>query len=159
MNSFPIEKKIVTPELFLNLKKMRSTQKVVFTNGCFDILHLGHIQYLLQARELGDCLVVGLNTDLSVKKLKGENRPINGEFARAMLLAALQFVDYVILFDEDTPLQLITTIVPDILVKGSDYAVENIVGADIVIANGGEVCTIDFVEGYSTSNIINQINN
>lgn len=159
MNSFPIEKKIVTPELFLNLKKMRSTQKVVFTNGCFDILHLGHIQYLLQARELGDCLVVGLNTDLSVKKLKGENRPINGEFARAMLLAALQFVDYVILFDEDTPLQLITTIVPDILVKGSDYAVENIVGADIVIAHGGEVRTINFVEGYSSSNIINQLNN
>ena len=159
MNRFPIQEKIVTPEQYVHLKKEWSGKKVVFTNGCFDILHLGHIQYLLQARELGDCLVVGLNTDLSVKKLKGENRPVNDEFARAMLLAALQFVDYVILFDEDTPLQLITSIVPDILVKGSDYAVENIVGADIVIAHGGEVRTINFVEGYSTSNIINQLNN
>jgi rfaE bifunctional protein nucleotidyltransferase chain/domain len=159
MNRFPIQEKIVTPELFLELKKSWADKKVVFTNGCFDVLHLGHVQYLLQARELGDCLVVGLNTDQSVKRLKGENRPINPEHARATLLAALQFVDYVILFDQDTPQQLITQIIPNILVKGSDYAVENIVGADIVMAHGGKVCTIDFVEGFSSSNIINQINN
>jgi rfaE bifunctional protein nucleotidyltransferase chain/domain len=159
MNRFPIQEKIVTPELFLELKKSWADKKVVFTNGCFDVLHLGHVQYLLQARELGDCLVVGLNSDQSVKRLKGENRPINPEHARATLLAALQFVDYVILFDQDTPQQLITKIIPNILVKGSDYAVENIVGADIVMAHGGKVCTIDFVEGFSSSNIINQINN
>lgn len=159
MNRFPIQEKIVTPELFLELKKGWSNKKVVFTNGCFDILHLGHVQYLLQARELGDCLVVGLNTDSSVKRLKGENRPINPENARATLLAALQFVDFVILFDQDTPLQLISQIIPDILVKGSDYAVENIVGADIVMAHGGKVCTLDFVDGFSSSNIINKINN
>ncbi|MCS7005041.1 MAG: D-glycero-beta-D-manno-heptose 1-phosphate adenylyltransferase [Cytophagales bacterium] len=129
-------------------------KKVVFTNGCFDILHLGHVDYLEKAAQLGNKLVVGVNTDASVKKLKGNHRPINNEYARCRVLAALAFTDAIILFDEDTPLQLIQTLLPDVLVKGADYKVENIVGADVVLSRGGEVKTIEFVEGYSTTNII-----
>ncbi|HPE39492.1 MAG TPA: D-glycero-beta-D-manno-heptose 1-phosphate adenylyltransferase [Bacteroidales bacterium] len=155
---FPIQEKIITRSQFETLKPSLSDQKIVFTNGCFDIIHLGHIQYLAQARELGDLLVVGLNTDLSVKRLKGESRPVNPEFARAMVLAALQFVDFVILFDEDTPLNLIHTISPDFLVKGGDYSIDQIVGADFVIEKGGKVITLPFVEGFSSSNIIQNTN-
>ncbi|MDX9891011.1 MAG: D-glycero-beta-D-manno-heptose 1-phosphate adenylyltransferase [Bacteroidales bacterium] len=155
---FPIQEKIITRSQFETLKPSLSDQKIVFTNGCFDIIHLGHIQYLAQARELGDLLVVGLNTDLSVKRLKGESRPVNPEFARAIVLAALQFVDFVILFDEDTPLNLIHTISPDFLVKGGDYSIDQIVGADFVIKKGGKVITLPFVEGFSSSNIIQNTN-
>jgi rfaE bifunctional protein nucleotidyltransferase chain/domain len=132
-------------------------QKTVFTNGCFDILHLGHIDYLEKAKFLGTKLIVGVNADSSVKKLKGETRPINNEYARSRMLAALAFVDAVVLFGEDTPLQLIEHIMPTVLVKGNDYSIENIVGADIVLANGGEVKTIALVNGYSTTNLIAKI--
>lgn len=131
--------------------------KVVFSNGCFDILHLGHIDYLEKARSFGNRLIIGLNSDNSVRKLKGEGRPINNEEARGRMLAALSFVDAVTVFDEETPEELIAYLLPDVLVKGSDYKVENIVGAKNVIANGGTVKTIDLVNGYSTTNIIEQI--
>ncbi|MEH0155154.1 D-glycero-beta-D-manno-heptose 1-phosphate adenylyltransferase [Limibacter armeniacum] len=131
--------------------------KVVFTNGCFDILHLGHIDYLEKARQKGDKLIIGLNTDASVSKLKGPERPINNEYARGRMLAALAFVDAVVPFGEETPFELISELIPDTLVKGSDYTVDTIVGADIVMANGGTVETIDLVDGYSTTNIIQKI--
>ena len=134
-------------------------QKVVFTNGVFDLLHIGHITYLAKAADLGDKLVIGLNADSSVKRIKGDDRPVNDQNSRAALLAALFFVDAVTIFDEDTPKNLITTLLPDILVKGADYSVENIVGAKEVMANGGEVKTITFVEGYSSTSIINKIRN
>ena len=133
--------------------------KVVFTNGVFDLVHIGHITYLAKAAELGHKLIIGLNSDSSVKRLKGEGRPVNDQNNRAALLAALFFVDAVVVFEEDTPLNLITGLMPDILVKGADYAVENIVGAKEVIANGGEVKTINFVEGYSSTAIIQKIRN
>jgi len=132
-------------------------EQVVFTNGCFDILHLGHIDYLEKASKKGDKLVIGLNTDSSVRKLKGEERPVNNEYARARMLAALSFVDAVVSFGEDTPYELIKMLQPTTLVKGSDYLAENIVGADIVIASGGSVETIDLVDGYSTTNIIDKL--
>lgn len=132
-------------------------KKIVFTNGCFDILHLGHIDYLSKSKDLGDILIIGLNTDDSVKRLKGNNRPIKKEQERALFLACFQFVDGVILFDEETPLNLIRRIEPDILVKGSDYTIGDIVGADIVKNNGGEIITIDFLEGYSTTSLIEKI--
>jgi len=132
-------------------------KKVVFTNGVFDLLHIGHITYMAKASELGDKLVIGLNSDSSVKRIKGDDRPVNGQDSRAALLAALFFVDAIVLFEEDTPLNLISALLPDILVKGADYAVENIVGAKEVLANGGEVKTIDFVEGYSSTSIIQKI--
>nr|WP_157494073.1 D-glycero-beta-D-manno-heptose 1-phosphate adenylyltransferase [Fulvivirga imtechensis] len=132
-------------------------EKVVFTNGCFDILHLGHIDYLEKARALGDRLVIGLNTDSSVRRLKGETRPLNNEYSRGRVLASLAFVDAVTYFDEDTPYQLIGELLPDILVKGSDYLAENVVGADIVLGNGGRVETIQLVEGYSTTNLVDKI--
>ncbi|MEQ8362357.1 MAG: D-glycero-beta-D-manno-heptose 1-phosphate adenylyltransferase [Cyclobacteriaceae bacterium] len=132
-------------------------QKIVFTNGCFDILHLGHVDYLEKAAALGDRLVIGLNTDDSVSRFKGPERPIQDQNSRARILSSLQFVDMVVLFNEDTPLELISSLIPDILVKGSDYLAENIVGAEVVKKNGGEVKTIDFVSGYSTSRIIDKI--
>lgn len=131
--------------------------KIVFTNGCFDIVHLGHIDYLEKARNLGNKLVLGLNTDASVKRLKGETRPVVSEYARLRMMAAFEFVDAVVLFDEPTPKKLIETVKPDILVKGDDYSVETIVGADFVIANGGEVKTIPLVKGYSTTSLIEKI--
>jgi len=133
--------------------------KVVFTNGVFDLLHIGHITYMAKAADLGDRLIVGLNADSSVKRLKGESRPVNDQANRAALLAALFFVDGIVIFDEDTPLNLITALLPDILVKGADYTIDNIVGAKEVIANGGEVKTIDLVEGYSSTSIIQRIKN
>jgi D-glycero-beta-D-manno-heptose 1-phosphate adenylyltransferase len=132
-------------------------KKVVFTNGCFDILHLGHVEYLSKAADLGNILVIGMNTDRSTQHLKGPHRPINDEHARAMLLAALSFVDVVVLFDEETPYELIRHIQPDILVKGKDYSVEQIAGHDIVLARGGRVETIELTEGYSTTKIEQKI--
>jgi rfaE bifunctional protein nucleotidyltransferase chain/domain len=131
--------------------------KVVFTNGCFDLLHIGHLTYMAKAAELGDKLIIGLNSDASVKRLKGEDRPVNNQESRAMLLASLFFVDAVVVFEEDTPFNLISTLLPDVLVKGGDYQIENIVGAKEVTENGGEVKTITFVEGYSSSAIIKKI--
>ncbi len=132
-------------------------KSIVFTNGCFDILHKGHISYLAEASELGDFFVVGLNTDRSVQLLKGEGRPLQDEDSRAMVLASLQFVDAVVLFDEETPYELIKSLVPDVLVKGSDYPVKDIVGYDIVTGNGGKVVTVEFLPGYSTSAIVRKI--
>jgi rfaE bifunctional protein nucleotidyltransferase chain/domain len=132
---------------------------VVFTNGCFDIVHIGHVDYLEKSRSLGDKLILGLNSDSSVRRIKGEKRPIVEENARARVMAALEFVDAVVFFDEDTPLRLIETIKPDILVKGDDYTLENIIGADFVIKNGGSVKTIPLVKGFSTSNIVEKIKN
>jgi len=134
-----------------------SNYKIVFTNGCFDILHLGHIDYLSKSADLGKILIIGLNTDVSVKNIKGNNRPLNNENARAVLLASLGFVNAVVLFDEDTPYKLIKTVRPDILVKGADYQAEKIIGFDIVKEKGGEIVTIDFLEGYSTSAFIEKI--
>ena len=128
--------------------------KIVFTNGCFDLLHRGHVEYLSKAADMGDVLVVGLNTDASVKRLKGEGRPVNNEEARALVLSSLSFVDAVVLFDEDTPYELIKAIRPDVLVKGADYKPEEIVGYDIVTSYGGKVETVPLVEGYSTTSII-----
>jgi len=130
---------------------------VVFTNGCFDILHYGHIHYLAQARDLGDRLVIGLNSDDSVRRLKGPGRPINDQATRQYLLAALAMVDAVVIFDQDTPLELIRLIVPDVLVKGGDWSPDAIVGSDIVLGNGGTVKSLPFVEGYSTSRIEKKI--
>jgi rfaE bifunctional protein nucleotidyltransferase chain/domain len=137
----------------------QASKKVVFTNGVFDLLHLGHITYLAKAAELGDRLIIGLNSDSSVKRIKGDDRPVNDQSNRAAILAALFFVDAVVVFDEDTPFNLITALMPDILVKGADYVIENIVGGKEVIANGGEVKTINFVEGYSSTSIIQKIRN
>lgn len=132
-------------------------KKIVFTNGCFDILHIGHARYLNSAREQGDFLVVGLNSDSSIKRLKGEKRPIVPENERAEMLLALSSVDAVILFEEDTPLNLIKEIMPDVLVKGGDWPIESIVGHKEVLANGGEVKSLLFVDNCSTTNIIEKV--
>jgi rfaE bifunctional protein nucleotidyltransferase chain/domain len=132
-------------------------EKVVFTNGCFDILHLGHIDYLAKAADLGDRLIIGVNTDSSVSSIKGPSRPIIDELTRATKLAALLFVDAVILFGEDTPLTLIEAVKPDVLVKGGDYTIDTIVGADAVLARGGTVDVIPFLPGHSTTAIIDKI--
>ena len=139
-----------------NLKSEK--KKIVFTNGCFDLLHVGHIRYLSDAKKLGDFLIVGLNSDESVKILKGQNRPINQFEDRAMLLSALRSVDLVIMFEEQTPENLINKIVPDVLVKGGDYDIEDIAGYHTVIKNGGKVKTLDFYKGYSSTNYIKKIN-
>jgi D-beta-D-heptose 7-phosphate kinase/D-beta-D-heptose 1-phosphate adenosyltransferase len=153
-----MENKILSLEDFLIEKDRKlNNKKIVFTNGCFDILHPGHTDYLSKAKQLGDLLVLGLNSDESVKRLKGNSRPIQTENARSLVLSALTSVDYIILFQEDTPLNLIVNIKPDILVKGGDYTEENIVGADEVKANNGKVKIIPFLEGFSTSNIIEKI--
>lgn len=131
-------------------------QRVVFTNGCFDLLHLGHVDYLEKARHLGDALVVGLNTDTSVSRLK-PGRPLQDEMARGRILASLLFVDAVVLFDEPTPLQLIELVQPDILVKGDDYDISGIVGHELVLQNGGQVLTVPLVAGYSTTRIVERI--
>lgn len=131
---------------------------IVFTNGCFDLLHKGHVDYLSKAADLGDKLIVAVNTDDSVRRLgKSASRPIQDQEARATVIAALESVAYVVLFNEDTPFELIQTLAPNVLVKGSDYNVHQIVGADIVLANGGRVETIDFIQGYSTSAIEQKI--
>ncbi|GAB4487809.1 MAG: D-glycero-beta-D-manno-heptose 1-phosphate adenylyltransferase [Saprospiraceae bacterium] len=135
----------------------KAGDKIVFTNGCFDLLHFGHLHYLADARDLGDRLVIGLNSAASVRRLKGPTRPINDEITRTHLLAALEVVDAVVIFEEDTPLELIKLVRPDVLVKGGDWKPEQIVGSDVVLASGGKVLSLPFVEGYSTTNIERKI--
>lgn len=132
-------------------------QTVVFTNGVFDLMHVGHLSYLAAAADLGNKLIIGLNSDASTKRLKGPTRPVNSEYSRSVMLAAIFFIDAVVLFEEDTPIIPITTLLPDILVKGGDYTIDQIVGAPEVLANGGQVKVIDFVDGYSSTGIINRI--
>jgi D-glycero-beta-D-manno-heptose 1-phosphate adenylyltransferase len=141
-------------EIFLD---QNQGKKIVFTNGCFDILHKGHVTYLNEARKLGDLLLVGLNSDASVKRLKGPERPINNELDRQFVLSQLKAVDFVEIFDQDTPLELILKVKPSILVKGGDWKIEQIVGAKEVLASGGEVFSLNFVDGYSTTSIIHKI--
>lgn len=161
MNSLDlINKKIIRdweflPEILKDWKK--SNKKIVFTNGCFDIIHRGHIELLSKASDMGHKLIVGLNSDASVKRLKGEDRPLQDEASRALIMAGFGFVDLVVLFPQDTPFELINLIRPQILVKGGDYKEEEIVGFDIVTENKGKVVTINFVEGYSTTSIIKKI--
>ncbi len=138
-------------------KQKQKGKKIVFTNGCFDILHAGHIKYLQEAKELGDILIIGLNSDDSIKRLKGKERPINSQTDRAVVLGGLSSVDYVVIFQEDTPLNLIKHIKPDILVKGGDWKVEEIVGSDIVLSYNGQVKSLSFIEQISTSLIIKKI--
>ena len=155
-----LKEKVVSQDQALKeLKAWREkNKKIVFTNGCFDIIHPGHIDYLSQARDLGDILVLGLNTDQSVRRLnKGSNRPINDERTRAYVLAGLASVDLIVFFDEETPYNLIKLLQPNVLVKGNDYEVEKIIGFDILKENGGEVITIPFLDGYSTSSLIKKI--
>lgn len=149
--------KVLNREELADFRKNNADKKIVFTNGCFDILHVGHKRYLQKAAELGDVLIIGVNSDVSVKRLKGPDRPINNENDRAEMLAALGFVDNVVIFDEDTPYELINEIQPDVLVKGGDYSPEQVVGRDIVEGRGGELVLIPFVDGKSTTNIINKI--
>ncbi len=140
-----------------SLLDLHENKKVVFTNGCFDILHVGHVVYLNEAKSLGDILVVGLNSDSSVRRLKGDDRPVNCQRDRATVLSALESVDYVVIFDEDTPYELIDALKPDVLVKGGDWETDQIVGADIVMKNGGIVKSLRFIQGKSTTDIIERI--
>ncbi len=154
-----IEAKVLSIDSIQEVRKewAKQGEKVVFTNGCFDILHYGHLHYLAQARDLGQRLIIGLNSDASVSRLKGAHRPIQDLRTRQVMLASLVFVDAVVMFEEDTPLQLIEVILPDVLVKGGDYSPETIVGAKVVSAAGGEVKVLSFIPGYSTSSIENKI--
>ena len=154
-----IESKICNKEDLLHTLKLWSfkDQTIVFTNGCFDIIHRGHVDYLAKASSLGSKLIIGLNTDASVSRIKGPERPVQDEYSRAMILASFSFVDKVVFFDEDTPYDLIKFIQPNFLVKGSDYKEEDIVGYDILKSTGGQVVTLDFVDGYSTSGIIEKV--
>ncbi len=156
-----IENKILSDKnLEKRIEDWRSRKlKIVFTNGCFDLLHLGHVDYLAKAADAGDRLIIGVNTDASVHRLKGRNRPLQDESSRLHILASLQMVDAVILFDEDTPYNLISRVQPDILVKGADYTVEDIVGYDIVMKRGGKVMTLEYLAGYSTTAIEQRILN
>ena len=151
--------KLITIEDFKDLKQQGvfTNKKIVFTNGCFDILHSGHVLYLEEAATLGDILIIGLNSDNSVKRLKGSSRPINSETDRAIVLSGLSAVDYIIIFDDDTPYNLINTIIPNVLAKGGDWDIKNIVGSEIVLKNGGMVKSLLFRENQSTTNIINKI--
>ena len=145
-------------EIAIIVKELKATsKKIVFTNGCFDIIHAGHVEYLQEAAELGDVLIIGLNSDNSVKRLKGKSRPINSQIDRAKVLSGLIAVDYIIIFEEDTPYMLIDHIKPDMLVKGGDWKPEDIVGSDIVLANEGSVRSLSYKEGNSTSSIINEM--
>ncbi len=139
------------------ITKIRKKKKVVFTNGCFDILHIGHARYLKEAKDCGDILVVGLNSDDSVKRLKGDARPIISENDRAEMLSHLESVDFIVIFNDDTPINLIKVINPDVLVKGGDWKIDQIVGSKIVLENGGEVKSLSFIDGISTSKIIEKI--
>ncbi len=140
------------------VRKLRSeNKKIVFTNGVFDIIHRGHIEYLSEARKKGDVLIVGLNSDSSVKKIKGKNRPVVNENDRAFILVNLKPVDFVAIFEEDTPYNLIKVILPDVLVKGGDWKTEDIVGSDIVMEHGGKVLSLKYIDGYSTTGIIKNI--
>lgn len=151
-------KSSLNPELTEIITKLRSEgKKIVFTNGVFDIIHRGHVEYLSEAKKLGDILIVGLNSDSSVKMIKGDKRPVVNEENRAIVLASLKPVDYVVLFFEDNPFDLISRILPDVLVKGADWSEDKIIGADIVKANGGEVKTIRFIDDNSSTGIIERI--
>jgi rfaE bifunctional protein nucleotidyltransferase chain/domain len=154
-----INNKIISRECLPTMLKIwrEEGKSIVFTNGCFDIIHPGHINYLSMAADLGDILIIGLNSDDSVKRLKGKDRPYQDENSRALILAALSFTSSVVLFTEDTPHELISLIKPDVLVKGGDYKAEEIVGYDIVTENGGKVYTLGFLEGHSASGIIRRI--
>lgn len=152
-----VRHKILSMNMLDKFREEHKDEKIVFTNGCFDILHVGHVRYMQEAAKLGDIFVVGLNSDASVKRLKGSERPVNNENDRAEILSSLGFVDYVVVFEEDTPYELIKKVQPDVLVKGGDYNPNNVVGRDIVEARGGELVLIPFVEGKSTTNIINKI--
>ena len=156
-----INDKIISLEaLKLRVENWKSSsEKIVFTNGCFDILHRGHIDVLAKTADLGDKLIIGLNSDSSIRKLKEDNRPIVDEKSRALLLAAFSFVDAIVLFSEQTPFNLITDIKPDILAKGGDYKITEIVGHEVVQQNGGEVITIPLTKGFSSTNIIDKIQN
>ena len=148
----------LSPELINKINELKSeNKKIVFTNGVFDIIHRGHVEYLMQAKSLGDILIVGLNSDSSVKIIKGNDRPVNKQEDRAFVLSKLKPVDYVVIFEEDNPYALIKIIIPDVLVKGGDWKPENIIGADIVKNNGGSVISLKYVEDYSTTGIINRI--
>ena len=151
--------KLLTREELVTVRQeaRRQGHKVVFTNGCFDLLHRGHVEYLSQAKKLGDILVVGLNSDRSVQKLKGQGRPLTPQEDRAWVLTALEMVDYVCIFEEETPARLIQAVVPDVLVKGSDYKLDEIVGRDTVEEAGGRVASVPLVEGYSTRDLIQKI--
>ncbi len=156
-----IQSKIISrqelPQIIEQIKLQN--KKIVFSNGCFDLVHRGHVEYLAKAADLADVFILGLNTDASVSRLKGPSRPLQDEKARAILMAGFSFIDYVVHFDEDTPLELITEIQPDVLVKGNDYKIEDVVGYDIVQRKGGTVQTIELTEGYSTSIIVDKIKN
>ena len=154
-----MKSKLKTWEEITNIIKELKSQnkKIVFTNGCFDILHSGHVQYLAEAKELGDILILGLNSDYSVKRLKGNDRPINNEIERATVLSALCTISHIVIFKEDTPYKLINHIKPDILVKGGDWKPEDIIGSDIVSSYNGEVKSLSFVDGKSTTDIINKL--
>ena len=146
--------------LMKKIEKWRSeNKKIVFTNGCFDLIHLGHIEILARSSDFGDKLIIGVNSDLSIKKLKGENRPIIEESSRIRQLSALEFVDAVVLFDEETPIKLIETIKPDVITKGGDYTAKNVVGNKVVNQKNGEVVIIPLTQGYSTTSILNKIKN
>lgn len=147
------------PELTSELSKRLPRGRVVFTNGCFDILHVGHVRYLKEARQLGDLLVVGMNTDKSVQQLKGPSRPVQNENSRAEILSSLGCVDFVILFDEETPETLIQVVRPDVLVKGGDYKIEQIVGHEFVHSYGGIVKALPFFDGHSTTAIVEKMKN
>lgn len=153
-----MEKLVKEDEINALIKKLRSENKtIVFTNGCFDILHAGHVRYLKESKSKGDVLIVGLNSDSSIKKIKGENRPINNEQDRTEVLSALENVNYIIVFNETTPVKLLDKIKPDIYTKGADYTIETLPEADTVIKNGGRVEFIKLVEGKSTTKIIDKI--
>mgnify|MGYP000164374558 CR=1 FL=1 len=150
--------KVVTAQNILeNTQHRNRFSKTVFTNGCFDLLHRGHVDYLVRCRGLGDTLIVGINTDASVRRLKGATRPITKEGDRAYVLASLECVDYVVLFEEEDPLQLIQALQPDVLVKGGDWSPDMIVGREVVRARGGAVYSLPFLQGYSTSDLIQRI--
>jgi len=153
-----MEKILPQEDLLKIVQKLREKgKKIVFTNGCFDLIHVGHVRYLRAARQLGDVLIIGLNSDASIKRIKGAKRPIVPQAERAEILAAMEFVDYITIFDEDTPFTLITQVKPDVLVKGGDWAIEEIVGGDFVIARGGRVVALPFTAGKSTTGIIERI--
>ena len=156
-----INNKIFDLQLLMkNIEKWRDEKKkIVFTNGCFDLIHLGHIEILARSSDFGDKLIIGVNSDLSIKKLKGENRPIIQQSSRVRQLSALEFVDAVILFDEETPIKLIETIKPDVITKGGDYTAKNVVGNEVVSQKNGEVVIIPLTQGYSTTSILNKIKN
>lgn len=154
-----IQMKIVSREMLVELTSTWRAQNksIVFTNGCFDILHFGHIAYLSKARSLGDKLIIGINSDNSVNRLKGKGRPIQDEISRAIVISALEMVDAVVIFEEDNPFELIKAIVPDVLVKGGDWEVQDIIGSDIVLKNGGKVMSLSYEQGYSTTAIERKI--